>query len=544
MLFLVTCAAIALFVLPFIVAQFQFAADRTIYNDDMRIMYPYFRFHDPELFRNDYIGGYFQSRWQPAAYLTLLWLWSQFADPEPVFRYLPPLLWLLMAWPVGMAAARLGGRLNAWAAVLIYLCSSVFLFRMTGGLAHMFGFPLILWGVVALLRGSAHGLALATMASAALYPAMTPILGLSLAIYLLFPGKRLERSAGQRWPLVRKLMFLGAVASVSALLTVPMLVSGGDYGRGIVPLKEAAQFPEASVEGRLSVAVVRSPFNYLATMIFANYSTRFGYYGMSVLALLTAGLIAMWIVLRDARDPRPTRLSPFIYAWALCTYAAVFFMYATTHRFLVHVIPLLLLLFFPLALGTVVDRLFPAGRVRHSAFVLCVLAYAFSHAKADPEAAGFLYTLAPETRPALDFVAALPKDALLAGWPGEINGKVAENVPFFARRKVLVLYEGHAPAHEKYVLTLRERMYALVDAYLAVDLAPLLVLRDAFGVDYLIVNAEDYGKSPRYFAPFDTRAEERWNANREKGFMALKLAKTKAVVFSDGPIYILDLHVL
>jgi len=115
-------------------------------------------------------------------------------------------------------------------------------------------------------------------------------------------------------------------------------------------------------------------------------------------------------------------------------------------------------------------------------------------------------------------------------------------VPYVAQRSVLVTWAGHAIAHTDYVLTMRARMEALVEAYLADDVRALVDLRDGFGVDYLVVNEADLTgvEPPSYIEPFNMQSSVLWTAHKGR-FVALKLDNRAAVYVADG-IHILDLH--
>lgn len=109
-----------------------------------------------------------------------------------------------------------------------------------------------------------------------------------------------------------------------------------------------------------------------------------------------------------------------------------------------------------------------------------------------------------ESGPVYARLARLPKDALIAGWPSGI----VDDVPYAARRAVLVNYESHQAFHTHYTLEMRRRTNAVIAAYFATSPAPLEALRDDYGVTHMLVDLGHFrGQAPRYFKPFDTMIE-------------------------------------
>ena len=97
-------------------------------------------------------------------------------------------------------------------------------------------------------------------------------------------------------------------------------------------------------------------------------------------------------------------------------------------------------------------------------------------------------------------IRALPERALLAGWPsGMVNF-----APWITGRPALVTFETHQALHEGYVLEMRRRTEAVIEAFYGCDSRPLLRLRDEFGVSHFVVDLElARTRSAEYFAPFD-----------------------------------------
>jgi hypothetical protein len=145
--------------------------------------------------------------------------------------------------------------------------------------------------------------------------------------------------------------------------------------------------------------------------------------------------------------------------------------------------------------------------------------------------------LGKKERKLYDFVAKLPPSVLVAGWP---TGPVNE-IPYAARRRVLLNEEVHQAFHKGYLEEMRRRMLGLVDAYFATSLEPILRLRDELGVTHLVIRRSHFeANPPTYFRPFDRRIAERQRAARGKPYELPKQLRA-AKVFAQHDYVLLDL---
>lgn len=537
--FILAMALAALLLFPFVAGQVRFALSERMYDPDVFTLYGFARYYDASLFVKDYTADYYLSLWQPAGYKALYFAWAKFFDPRVLGRMLPMVLWLACLWPVYVCGRQLGGRVNGFATVAIYACSSIFVFRMVGGMAHSFGFPLTWCAVAALLSGRPVSLALATVASALFYPIIAPVSGMMLGLMVMFSGlwKTLPRDF---FPLRavwwKRLLWLVAPGVITALLMAPMVLPQKGYGPAINVLTERTDYPEAG-----NALAMINPFSYTIAAYALQNSTRLRLQGGQVLTLVIFAVLFASILLRNAKDLRPSKLAPYVYAVAFFFLASLLFAHDHAYRFAIYNFPVLVTLFLPLAMRSL-SRVVLPRRMRSAGFAVLVLGYVGLVGKADAQASGYLFVMEPFQERALAFIGTLPKDAVVAGWPGDRHGRIVEAVPYVAQRSALVTWAGHAVAHRDYVLMMRARMNMLVDAYLARDVAAIKALRDHFGVDYLVVNEADFAgeEGPGYIEPFSERAKKLWKAHKGR-FVALSLDKRAAVYVKDG-IHILDLH--
>jgi hypothetical protein len=128
------------------------------------------------------------------------------------------------------------------------------------------------------------------------------------------------------------------------------------------------------------------------------------------------------------------------------------------------------------------------------------------------------------------FLRTLPETSLLAGWPGSYQP--IDSAPYIARRQAFITFETHQAFHREYALTMRQRMRALIDAMLSTDTAPLLRLRDDWGVTHLIIDRRHFeARPPSYFKPFDRSIQEAVGRGQALGF-ELPRQWERAAVFS------------
>jgi hypothetical protein len=89
---------------------------------------------------------------------------------------------------------------------------------------------------------------------------------------------------------------------------------------------------------------------------------------------------------------------------------------------------------------------------------------------------------------------------------------------------------------------MRRRMTALIDAYFASTSAPLLRLRDEFGVTHLVVDRRLYYRPPRYFQPFPAEIEAAFHSSQGRWWVLEHAADLGAK--TDGPYLTIDLAAL
>jgi len=547
--------AVALWVLLFgspLKKNMELSSEPDIINEDAQTLWHFFPFRDTALFPNDYIRDYYLRVYYPLGYRLTFALLAPLVDPSVLSKMLPYLLLGVTVASVAIASLRLGGLTSFFAAGVLCLSSEVFLDRMAGGLPRAFGFPVLAFALLGLASGRVMFLVTAVLLGMAFYPWAAVAPGLALA-FLLFIVPHQDRGSAREWSLRRRIFLLGSVTAVSVLLTLPMALGGRAFGSRIAPSR-VGEYPEAGPGGRYGPND-RPPFEkFLPEAIrhtveafgrygpddrppFAKYGTRWKLFGVGLAALMGSGLLLLSF--RDAAGRRVLALAAAVVAGHTLARALAPYLYLP-ERQLIYPIPVLALCLVPTSAFVLGG--FLGGRMRsigRPAAALLVTGFCLAFFGAGVRAWTGLNIDVRHDKGVHSFLASLPKDVLVAGFPAP-RGKIQE-VPYFSRRRALIDFESHQAHHTGYVEEMRRRMRALIAAYFATEVAPITRLHDEFGVTHLIIDRADFGpKAPWYFEPFTPDIRRAHAAGREKGFAALKLADL--TVFSERDIFILDLR--
>jgi len=536
------------------------SVDPLYFHDDApQHVVPFLRYSDPALFRNDYASDYYLAC-LPIGYKGLFSLGAVLWDPIAISKVLPYVGLLVVLLGVGAAAARLGGAAAAWGAMALCLSADVYLDRMGGSTARIAAFPLLAGAVSALAAGRCGALAAVVGLAGAFYPAMAVVCGLALAIVLLLMPAS-DRGTAAGWSLRRRAAVLVATAVLTGVVVLPTMLSCRQYGR-LLSADDVAAYPEYGPQGRYG-APDRPPFASLPRALAVQsfhalvgsgepFAPRLRAWGlphptdprfvsriMPALAVMLA-VVCLGFVPAAFRDAGARRLLVLLLAACLGYLASrrlAPHLYLP-QRYLAYPLPILVTVALPVALATVARMLRGDGRrplaTAASGFALCALGFVLIGARVDPEVG--LRPHAPYRM--YEVVRSLPPDALVAGWPsGLVN-----DLPYLSRRRTLVTFETHQAFHLGYAEEMRRRMRALIDAYFATTLAPLVRLRDGFGVTHLLVDTTHYGSMPPvYFAPFDDWTRPAHAAARAAGAEVVRQLGT-AGVFSEDRYVLLDLR--
>ena len=547
-----------------LVDHIRLSANSFAFNDDARQqIYPFLARFQPGLFPNDYAARYYLACF-PLGFRAFYTLLASIVDPILVSKVVPYLLFGVILVALGYASYRLSGWLGCWFTLAFTLSSPYFLARVMGGLPRGFGLALLACSLAALVHGRMRLLAVLTVLSAAFYAPGAVLGGLCLAAVTLLSASANHGDVAS-WS-TRKRLLLVVVTMLSCVaVLIPTLLGSLAYGSTLGP-SDVAAYPELGPEGRYGPED-RAPFDALPRAILKMLPEAFRgreatwlpgtYDWVSIIpsnpstmpllqwVMLGVGLVVcVGLVLQAYEDAAARRLL------VLPIVASIAYLVATPlaptlylpQRYTAYTIPLVAVVGLPAACRTLANL--AQGRNvrgwRSGIVVIGVCGATWLYTGGTGNRSAGLVQFEDGNAAIYQFVASTPPDTVFAAWPSEL----ANNIPYFSHRSILMNAEVHQVFHTRYADEMRARTYALIDAYLAADVAPIRTLREQYGVRYLIVDERHFTAGvPPYFEPYNERIRIALaKINRNNGTSAALQLTKSAVVFRDGPFVVLDLE--
>ena len=515
------------------------ASPRVIDDDARQHVYWTYRFQDNTLFRHDPLTALFASpKVAPTGYQALYALGARVMDPLLFSQVLSLGLLFLCLWLFLRITQHLGcphGSGFASCLFLIYL-----LYSSSGGLPKSFAFPLLLGGIYALLRSTFSGMAALLVVQSLLYP---PILfnTMALAAVMWWRGWW-YRTDVHAW---RHLVVLGVGTALAAgvLLSVYVFAPRPALGK-MITRSEAMVMPEFGPHGRTAF--------YSATVWQTLRNDRAGI-GADRLCGFVIIIVVMYGLGYPQRLVVPEIVRHMVWTSALLfgLAHAVLFTLHLPSRYVLYTLLLSALLVIAAnsrAATTALAKRLPAGvqalqwlRHRPGAWwcslgmAACLFAYVQNRyiVYVDP------LTVRVDTvaRQLYDYLQTLPKDALIAGHPLEMD-----NVPLFARRQVLANQELSVPYYTGYYTEVRQRLLDSLAAYYADDPQQVKDFAQRYSVDYMVLHRQHFEpsfiKGRIYYEPFDSLIKQRLAGQRH---FALLEGEVGERVYVQGPYIVVSL---
>jgi len=528
-------AGVLIYIFCFLIYQSPKIFDYYRVADDARQqIYPLYAARDSQLFENDLLTRYFRSHTPPFYYYAhypLAWL----IDPvilSKITQFVLLGLVLVFLYKIGRL---LHGPFLGWTLVFLTVHSPTLVGLTDGGLPRGWAVPGLVVFSWAVLAGRPRVALAATVVSGLFYPPVFLVLGPSYGVWTI-----LKRS-WSRWDL--------AALALMVVGLWPMVFRGDEIGR-IVTAAEAAKMPEWQLGSRFPFLPTPSLVSLLPRNFTVSYlpPSVFGPWAWLLVALGFAAFL-LWpdSRSRESGSPAPRSRAQTIFALGFpLAFSLVMFEVSAFLAFRLHIpdrnlkytIPVLGLILITLAvfrLIKIVSRWqgWPAFLVIIGVVLLGGSGFTGNlNLWADQRFAWKLYA----------FVEQLPKDALLAGPPTEMD-----NIPLFSRRKVFVSDEANQPLYDRYYREIRGRLLQTFDAYYATDLKAVEDFRNRTGVDFMLVRKEDFThrfKRARYYSePYNTHILGLKAGHSAGDFVFAKPPK-QAVVYDDGYFLVVDLKKL
>jgi hypothetical protein len=532
--------------------------------DAVQYIPAYFKYDPKQPIPTTYIKEYYLNVTCPILYRWVTTLGAQLADVRHFQLALTYLLYCLFIIILGRIGWILGGAMLSFAVMAFSIEAWIFFgLGFVGGAPRMFAYPLIALVFYSLIQHRPILLATIVVLGGLLYPIIGMLAGFSLACWLLKPLA--GEGAVSCWSISRRVGILAMTGFLTIAAVLPLVLASKPYGRHIVAA-DVGTYPEAGPEGNYR------PYDRLPFELFGNewmiyyagplishgdpigplFNIHTNLDGRNALGAIAAsgGVILMVILagartlLRSNRRVTIIRLAVFflgcillhVFAWLFAPY---FFI---PTRYLMFSLPFLITLIFPWAVLTLLSnlrQLKASPMFRNAVFMgMTGLYLLLFGARGNVDFSEAI--VKKSTQPLFDAVAALPTDAVVAGWPvGEVR-----KMEYATRRNVFLTGDVHQVLYLDCLKNMRERMDALFDAYFSIDAAPISRLKQIYGVTHLLVETRDFSDPdhpPEYFAPWNTRIRQRLAAIKGREYLMGESLHQKAAVYNRDGLILLDL---
>lgn len=475
--------------------------------DQKQHIYWMYRFADPELFTDDLLTKFSSSgKFDPYGYSFLYRTVSRWIDPLLFSKLLPMALAAVSVLYMFLLARTLGGERAGYAAGILFTIELFIIGwekHFQSGVPRSFALPLFL-GFLYYWAGRRQILAgLMIVLEALFYP---PILLNSAGAF----GISMIRK-GLHSYLKNCVILLGSFAIAASIILISYNSAPQFLGQ-IVTREEALTMPEFGPEGR--------------TDFFRDNPLMYLFMGRACLNLdKVAPYVVLLLPITGTLGWRALRRERLIYDIIISSLILfllahlVLFKFHLPSRYVLYSMPVAFNLLVSLNIGEFLDavsrrlkwRLPPTGVLIAGIIAMSSIGLAYK-----------IKTTKPDTQVVelTRFVGTLPKDALIAGHPSDMD-----DIPLFSKRKVLVNKELSLPYYKGYYGEIRKRTFDLFSAYYSASPEEIIAFCKKYGVDYMVVNSKYFDKEAArgkiYYAPFDEHAKA--VIRKGKGFFLAEL---------------------
>jgi hypothetical protein len=527
-------AAAALWVLWFFHLQMVGLTDRHFLEWDARAhTLSAWRYHGTGLFANDLLVD-FAAVYYPPGVKVVYWAGTIFTDPHWLSKLVPFLLGGVVVWQAYHLGRAVGGRVLGAAAVVLLLHCHFVWGRIVGLNARAFGFPLMVSFLRYTVEKRERPALAVLLAESFFYPSTFLLCAPAYGLTLLWP-----------WKLDRRWLRFGAVLAAGiAVLGITALTVDKRIGHPIA-LAELMTLEQKGIVGTWPLPPA------LDVMLQAARTSLHDDYGPIRWLRKWPGredggillLVAAVLATRAWRNlgKMPLVFPALFIGSLLAFFAAQEFPYRLyiPERLLQYAWPPLLIFGFLFvayfAFSTLSER--HAGVL--AALLVCGLELGLYGDGLTPDIN--VHNWRGRDDATVQFVATLPKEATVAA-----AFDLSSSIQTFARRKVLMSSILNTPIHYPIAVELERRIREYYAAYYARDMTPVRAMMDADHVDYLVVDARDFGPDAWRRAEYLmwTRLARMLVAAGPVEQMLWAKPPAQAVVFRNGPVTVIDLHKL
>jgi len=521
-----------------IASQFDTFVDPFVISEDARQhIYWMQRFRNPTLFPDDLLVRY-SEHYQPWGYIGFYRLLAVLIDPLVVSRVLPVVLSAATAVVLYQLVSSVSDRFGGVLAAACFAATPEYMSRMSGAFPRGFAYGLLATSLLLLLRKRYRWLGAVLVIESLFYPVSFVV---SAGTWLLcalvnknggFRSLRLHRPGREHWPCAI------AVALSCVMLSMQFVFERDPSIGRIVTREQMADAPEYGPRGRIEILPGPLLVGEVARQVVRGVlpHQRSSLHAGGWIKLVPIAVLLGYLAIRVARGRRE-------WPWVLLAFPV-----AGVAGFLLAEV-LLLKLFLParyleatiklsvlIACSVAVSDGVAAIRERRAAaaFAMQILVLSVP-LLALPAMGGRGLQDRGEARSLAGFLATLPVDTLIAAHP-----YVADDIPYFAGRSVLVNQELAHPFYDAYWATVSDRTRAVLAAHYARDWSEVDAFCRAYGVDVFVVDRRYFTPSyldgeRRYFEPFDSQLRDLVAGSRD--FALLAAAESKRI-FETGDQFV------
>jgi len=484
-------------------------------NDDVRQANYILTYKDHDLFKGDVITQYFKS-WNPIGVKAFYALISNIADPLSVTKILPFFLFLFSTYLIFKIGLSLGSLRMAFLSsiLFIFVTWSRMRFSVFGSSNGAdFGYLLFIAFIYFLIKRNFTVLASVLFLLCLFYPPL--LLVCVITLLLSFREERKMKVVLDRAKIIMIVVLLIGIAL--------MFLYKVSNNLRMVNLAEMRHMAEFYPGGRKEIFY---PNFYLR---WTNAESGLGIADFPMQFLIVASFMMM-LVLKNKSFSIPRIFRNIFIASIVSFILATIFMYqlhGPARYFGRYSIPIVLIFYVLINLDRILTKMrhvFLSRLLFLLFFILLSFVFIFRLERR--------YIIAPYPK-LYEFLSKLPKDAVIASHP-----EIADNIPIFAQRTVLINEETSTPEHLSLYPILKGRTLDFFRAYYSESEKDIKEFCKKYDISYLVVNknhfSSDYLKRGEfYFEPFNSYIKK---IVRSKNSFALITICKKMSIFKDSDI--------
>jgi len=519
--FLYLIAAFSLLVTLY--CQFPLLTNKFAIDDDVRQeIYHYERYRDKDLFKDDLIVTDYLKKWNPIGLNSFYYLISKIYDPVQFTKILPFFLCLFSVIYMYLIGRTLrngsAGLLSGLMFIFLAWSRKDFAAFSTGN-GEDFGILFCIMFIYYFLKKDSLKTGISLVLLALFYPPLLIICLLTCIFCLVFEFSR----SG-----IIKKKDLIILASVLFIVLVTLIIEYGDGKIKMLSLKEMRNMQEFYPWGRkpLFFASFYRRWTNAESGIALDYPVAW---------LAVVSFLLFLFRRKKALANLPCSLWYFIFISFIMFIIAniVMFRLYGPSRFLRYPLPLFLIFFVAVNISDIINSIKSVRRksVFLLGFIFLTMLCFVPKLKAR-------YRIAPY--PSLyAFLQTLPKNALIAGEPF-----LMDDIPTFAKRKVLMDDEVSQPYFADFYPLIKERIFDFFGAYYSDSYEKVCDFCRKYEVTYLVVNKKHF--SPDYltgkfiyYNPFNGYIK---NLIKDRPVLLLANIPEEKKIFTDADIFALKVE--